>query len=38
MKVIKRSGCEVKFDEKKILHAIIKANESVEDIDKLKEE
>ena len=38
MKVIKRSGCEVKFDEKKILHAIFKANESVEDIDRLKEE
>lgn len=38
MKVIKRSGCEVKFDEKKIIHAISKANDSVDDIDKLNEE
>ncbi len=38
MKVIKRSGSEVKFDNAKILHAIEGANNSVEEKDRLTEE
>ena len=38
MKIIKRSGSEVVFDIEKIVAAIIKANESVLDYEKLSEE
>ena len=38
MKIIKRSGSEVIFDVEKIVAAIIKANESVLDYEKLSEE
>ncbi|MCQ2799077.1 MAG: anaerobic ribonucleoside-triphosphate reductase [Bacilli bacterium] len=38
MKVIKRSGREVKFDPKKISDAIKKANDGVDDKDKITEE
>ena len=37
MKIIKRSGSEVVFDIEKIVNAIIKANESVLDYEKLSE-
>ena len=33
MNVIKRSGKEVSFNENKIYQAILKANESIEDMD-----
>ncbi len=35
MKVIKRNGSEVIFDITKIIIAITKANESVEEVDRL---
>ncbi len=38
MKIIKRSGSEVIFDVEKIVNAIIKANESVLDYEKLTED
>ncbi len=38
MKIIKRSGSEVSFDPQKITAAIVKANESVIDYEKLSEE
>ena len=38
MKIIKRNGSEVKFDIKKIVSAIERANETVEGIDKISEE
>lgn len=37
MKIIKRSGSEVVFDVEKIVAAIIKANESVLDYEKLSD-
>lgn len=38
MRVIKRSGAEVRFDENKIIHAIERANESAEEKDRLTAE
>lgn len=38
MKIIKRNGSEVKFDIKKIVSAIERANETVEGNDKISEE
>ena len=38
MKIIKRSGEEVKFDITKIIAAVCKANKEVEPIDRLKTE
>ena len=38
MKIIKRNGSEVKFDIKKIVSAIERANETVEGTDKISEE
>ena len=38
MKIIKRSGSEVVFDIQKIINAIIKANESVLDYEKLSDQ
>ena len=35
MKIVKRNGTEVEFDIKKIINAITKANETVEEKDKL---
>ena len=37
MKIIKRSGSEVVFDVDKIIAAIVKANESVLDYEKLSD-
>ena len=37
MKIIKRNGSEVNFDENKILVAITKANESVPESDRMTE-
>ena len=38
MKIIKRNGSEVKFDIKKIVSAIERANETVEGNDRISEE
>ncbi|MBR1391392.1 MAG: anaerobic ribonucleoside-triphosphate reductase [Lachnospiraceae bacterium] len=38
MKIIKRSGTEVLFDKQKILSAVIKANESVVDSERMTDE
>ncbi len=38
MKIIKRSGTEVPFDLEKITNAVIKANESVSDVEKMTPE
>ncbi len=38
MKIIKRSGTEVPFDLEKITNAVVKANESVSDVEKMTPE